>query len=1504
MKIFRRLLKYFIWLIGVIFVLLIALYIFIQTDTFDKWALNYALNKINNSEEWLRKENYVSVESLNGNILQGIRANNVVITIKKDTVLNIKYLDVKYDIWGFLKHRISLDYLVINSPEINLTKIKSNSDSLVWNFTNLFEPSADTTPSQFNWDIYVNSFRIENGNIKILDEILSKPLWTMQWEKQKEFDFNKLAISNLQLDMSGEYSKKLKKINLRNLSFNSNTDVILRKLVFDADINVQNNLTDITNLSLITDRSDININKFSVNELNPLESNAFDNYENKKLLLVLNIERFNFADLKYFFPTVDMLGDSTISLNLGVSGLYKNLKINNLDINLPNSNINLKGNVKNLNNIDSLYFDITSSDKIYPQDVKTIYKSKYIPDFRNLGIVLADFDYKGSYDDFYSNFNFRSANGNVQGFAHLNINNMFYSGNVITNNLNLAPVLNDNKLKSKINLSANFEGSGFNPNIMSAGVKYTLGSSSAVGYNIASSSGTVNIFRNNVSLNIKANSSAGNVVVNGKINISNIKNPVYTLKGTMNNVDVSRLPGNIKDKSNLNAAFDITGSGINMNNLAGRYNIDIGNSVYSKYEIPKTNLIANLNMPAETGSVQLTNTAMEFKADGKFKLSSLIESVLYNISLVSNIAEKKINTDTVIDFADFSRYNHTGNVNFNYEFITRDSAELRKISAPFGIIFNGDFNGNISNSSDGFKSDSKINAKNFRYQDTVIVLNNFKSNIVVSNDYLKFNNNNPLNSLKINADVVTDKFRYNSDKLDSIKAILNLSDDIANLKVSGKMDSVKYARMTGQIDLRENDIVLYVDSLYAKYNVYVVTNNNRWDIIYIPNSELKINQLGLKSGKMLFNADGVYSFSGSSNINVKGENLNIGEIYAILTPFDTTVNGERAPNPVQGELQNFSANIQGTPEELVVKLDAKTSLLKYDTISVGTIDANLTYKDEILSPNILITNNENKGNLKITGSIPIGDLIIKKDTLAAIADKSAELHLTAENFQIQYFSKLIPGIGDLRGVLNGKMDATGTYQNPELKGDLTMVQGKYYLDLTGMYYDFKFTISTDNSKLVIKNISFYNPSDDTRHIDVYGNIDFKGYNLNDINLVTVGDMVMLDKNSNDNQLGLKGYLYGGIGKPPITITGNLKKLNVKGQFLVKEASISSLPKTGKGYQDDNKNFVYILANDSALTSDTNRRKLSLVEYEKINPFFRNRYILVDTTKSFSFMNTLSLDVNVKTVKNLYVSIDFNNLTRDRLFGEIAADLRVRSDSGRLRARGDVDIVGNSYYRFYRDFKVKNSKITFHGPITRPELDIRAVYENTKSTEQFGTITSSPIQVVLTVTGEPARPEITLRLYENGTEMHGNDATSDAITFLLFGKYKNELSSSESQSVASGIGSTVGSLYVTSFLGQIIRNLLPFIKDAELNYTEGGIQNTNVSASTDILNADITIGSRVLNHSSYLEFNVEYPVNTLIHLNLPEQIYLRLAREQLSRNLVSNSDVFYSTGMKVIYRIKF
>ncbi|MCK7484090.1 MAG: hypothetical protein MZU97_00005 [Bacillus subtilis] len=59
---------------------------------------------------------------------------------------------------------------------------------------------------------------------------------------------------------------------------------------------------------------------------------------------------------------------------------------------------------------------------------------------------------------------------------------------------------------------------------------------------------------------------------------------------------------------------------------------------------------------------------------------------------------------------------------------------------------------------------------------------------------------------------------------------------------------------------------------------------------------------------------------------------------------------------------------------------------------------------------------------------------------------------------------------------------------------------------------------------------------------------------------------------------------------------------------------------------------------------------------------------------------------------------------------------------------------------------------------------------------------------------------------------------------------------------------------------MLRDVVPLIKDAEFNYTEGGLQNTNVNVTSEIYGANVTVGSRVINDNAYLEFNFEYPLN--------------------------------------------
>ena len=140
--------------------------------------------------------------------------------------------------------------------------------------------------------------------------------------------------------------------------------------------------------------------------------------------------------------------------------------------------------------------------------------------------------------------------------------------------------------------------------------------------------------------------------------------------------------------------------------------------------------------------------------------------------------------------------------------------------------------------------------------------------------------------------------------------------------------------------------------------------------------------------------------------------------------------------------------------------------------------------------------------------------------------------------------------------------------------------------------------------------------------------------------------------------------------------------------------------------------------------------------------------------------------------------------------------------------------------------------------------------------------------------------------------------------MLFGRYKSELSASERTSVASSLGASVGSLYASSYLSQTVREILPFIVDAQFNYTEGNVQNTDVELISELGDARVKFGGKLFKDVKNFELVIDYPLNKLLNLNLPETLMLEFAREEKKQTLSTSPSDKLTTEIKILYKIKF
>ena len=231
-------------------------------------------------------------------------------------------------------------------------------------------------------------------------------------------------------------------------------------------------------------------------------------------------------------------------------------------------------------------------------------------------------------------------------------------------------------------------------------------------------------------------------------------------------------------------------------------------------------------------------------------------------------------------------------------------------------------------------------------------------------------------------------------------------------------------------------------------------------------------------------------------------------------------------------------------------------------------------------------------------------------------------------------------------------------------------------------------------------------------------------------------------------------------------------------------------------------------------------------------------------------------------------------------------------------------MGDSYFRFYRNFKVNNSKVSFAGNPSNPYINIHAVYDAVKGSQGISDngITQG-IQIVLDITGTAEKPEFKLRMFGNGQEVTGKDAQSDAISYLLFGVSREGLQPGQRLALAQNIGATTGSTYLSGLLTGAVRNIAPFIINTEINYSEGNVaKGTDIRITSEVGDAIVKFGGKVFSGLDNTEVSIEYPLNKLLHMNLSNNLILEISRTINESSLDGTRSV--QTGLKLVYKIRY
>lgn len=1573
-KIFRKIFL-------VLFLLFTGLVILVQTSYFKNRLLLYGVNKVN--EILASKEGVLSVESIEGSILKDLKLNGIILVVKKDTLAKIQNIDLAYDLLGFFDKRIHVRNAVLSSPQINFYSVTDEKGERMWSLAYLLKSDKkeeDTIKSEFDWKITADNFEIRDGSIRMLwNKPEGIPVGSALISKIEHFNTDSLDVTKLNIKLNGSYLPDEKNINIEQIAFRTNSDFNINRLTFTASLN-KDDLAKVRNLRLRTDRTKVYINLASLENLNPLKNNInYEEFEKKKFAIRLLADRFDFEDLTFFLPDIDFMGGK-VYLDLEADGNYQDFSLGKLQARLEQGTyVNIDGMVKNLHDPSKLYLDVKGHDVVInPYDKDIHLAGLPIPDYRHLGTVYTDFTFKGEPQKFDAEIDVRSTAGNahVKGFLDITQSELVYNGDIKTQNLNIGRILKEKSLESSITSELNVQGRGVDYKTLTGKVNYKINNTTFFDERISSSSGNITARSGDYELDVDYNSGTGSAKAAGNVNVRDIENIVYNLKGSCKNFDLSAITKEPKDKSDLNFAFDVNGSGTSPDGVNGDFKFDVAKSMFAEFLIPETPLHVKvqktISSSGDVKSITLNSNFLDLELAGKFSFITLPGIIAANIKNITDEYSRRLNLDSTELLGGYTSWNIDSSVNrrrntdssytnqrtflstdssslisriteldnqtgivrlstrysynteFRYKIKIKNLLPLFLISGDSSIVLKCDIKGRFADGEGRFIFNTSGTISDFSYHDSLL---SFSKGIIML-DVRNEQKNIKQNSYVSGFDAVFSKIKAQGNYFDTVAVNFNTDASRPDVTVFAKKDTVLGFYTEGFLSFGRQYVGVRLDTIFLKLNNYSLVNKEPLKVSYEVAGLLKSSAAELFSdtGKKQRNINfenfvlgdanqglqvtGFYSIDGESDLNLLLNRVNLAKIQILANPMT------EKQDLIKGNIRRLNLHFLGTPENPKIYTEVNTDVLSMQKMKLGRIDALVDYADNKILPRISFYNQNNEGILTVNGYVPFQNPLIKTDsTITAInfLEGDVNLKIDSKDYQIKILEQFIPVISQLNGKMNGSIDVAGKVAKPLLTGSLNINKGSFIFDMTGARYSFDADIATDAQKLNFQKFVIYQPSDKMRRMNMSGYIDFSNLSINDIELKLDGSAKLIDEKVAQNIIGIYGQLYGHTGANPILLKGNPSGMIMTGDLLVTQGRINIIPNLKNAYDIYADDFRYkVLLDTASIGKDSinifKKRftdSLSVFEKNRLDPFdalFQKNQDSAQTAVKSNFR----YNINFRTLQNIYARMLIEEKTKQEFYGNVSANITFDNFyTGTLKTRGRVELAENCYYKFYKAFSA-SGYINFTDTISNPELNILGIYQS-NATDPNNSGQTREVEIKLLVTGHASNPKLIWQVTSGGSAVGGYDQTDEAISFIVFGRFKDELGAGQQLNLFSNVGANVGVNMVSGLLSNVVNSYIPWIVKTDISYKEGGnlAQNADIRVTAELAGATVMLGGQILQDLSNTNFLIEYPLNKVFGMTgFSQNLILQFERyvDPFSQNNVFSTN--NRTGGGLYYRIKF
>jgi hypothetical protein len=1402
---FRRIINYFIGTGVALIVISLVAFGYTQTSSFRNWLKDFLVEQVNSSTN-----GKLTIEQLNGTIFTSLILSNTSYVFEKDTLLSAEKIELKVSPLRILLKTIFVRKLEIENADISLLKDENG----VLNLSKITNPPEEkvmeetvTETEPFNWKVNISELNLKNINFRHQSYVNKN---SNAYYSQPEMD--DLRLENLNLSLTADINIAESEYQLYISEFSANPNLTGFKLLnLTGNFILLKDMAGVTDLKIITERSFISLNA-AASEFYLFNDEGI-NLENSPVKIELSAMDLNFDDLTNFIDGTDILKGS-VETHVSAEGTLKDLELKNLEVNFNETSLNASGHLQNILDGGEMLIEIKFRDSFVNQDdVTNLLPTIGIPTYKEYGVLQFDsLSFSGKPLNFSANMLLQTDKGKISGLVKMDLTGeeIVYDYQVKTKNLNLMPVVG---LNTNLNMIASLNGKGFSPENLETSVQINADASTIEGISFSdfsiSAEGSKGIINSDILFT--SLETQGRLTTN--FDFTDTSNTKYNFDIVLAGFNIYDFMKESEISSDLNITLKGEGENFNQDNLNLFAVLEIDSSRLNDISIDSTTLIADIRSSEENRIINIISDLADLTITGKFTLPELIDAIAGESTLLSSAIQKKIEQIQPPDFTKSESLIKSENLtvkpaelslkrNLNVQYLLElKSFELLSLFLGNAEIeVDGEILGKLIASGDTtiLTLDTKINQMKYWDGLELFYLSEFDL-------YTKINNQSLVDSFEgFTADIEMDLKRiFVGSDISDLKFSLNFNQNNAQISMSAVYDEFTSLDFSGSLEVENGLVDVLFDRLFFKYYNFDLLNSGDIKFSY-SNDKFIFNSFKLNHNSGLLDLNGELSLTGKEDLVLKLNNFRVKNLTENLL-------GLPAERSFDGEL-NLEFLLTGTANDPQVLLSYAIDSIKIQNYYLGSVKSAVNYNDKMLNGDFSFYETETskpRRSLGIEGTVPI-DLSFNAEERFSSNDL-IDITFFADKFDLRFAAGFVPGIKNIKGLMNGEINFKGPYSDIKNTGNLSIDNSSFIFEAVNLTYLLDAQLKFENNKIIISNLNLSNEKNlkDGGTMTVTGEYVHKNFVSESINIQALGSLKLFD----DRSRAANPALYGNIAiktREPIVFSSSESRSSLNADLILKDGASITYSPTQSAFSNENDKFTYIFI--SELSEDLQKKEIdSLIQVSEL------RKTELEPEVDIPFNLNLKLEVEKEAKVVFVISREFKQNLTAYLGGNI--EYSIVNDIP--FAKGELRLLDGSKLDFIKTFRAEGN-IRFLDEIDNPYVNVIATYESFYSPDTVRTGTNEwDVQIRIKLEG-PAenittkflQDESSIEVYKsrrnaNQFELDVTKTSSDAMFFIIVNKFPEDASLQESNFAASTAASLAGSIVGTVLnekLGDVVRSV--------------------------------------------------------------------------------------------------